>query len=101
MTSALALLPQDESLTEARQLLAELWSLVFGLAGPLGPVRLQSRQELEQSLLRDLAASSFQVRERRETEAAFEAVLLGLEGLVPGGEAALGRRSLCRARRGS
>lgn len=43
------------------QLLAELRCLVFGLPRPVGPVCIQSRQEFEQSLLGDLAASSLQV----------------------------------------
>lgn len=84
-----------------RQLLAELRRLVSGLAyRPVGPVRirLQSRQEFEQSLLRDLAASSLQVREACETEAALQAVLLRLERLVSRRKTPL---SLRRGRRGS
>lgn len=91
--------PDTES--GAGQLLAELRCLVSSLPRPIGPVRLQSRQEFEQSLLRDLAASSFQVREGGETEPTLEAVLLGFEGLVSRGEAPLGPRSLCHGRRGS
>lgn len=45
------------------QLLAELRYLVSGLSCQIGPVRLQSRQEFEQSLLRDLATSSLHVGE--------------------------------------
>jgi len=74
--------------------------LVSGLACPVGPVLPQSRQEFEQSLLRDLAASSLQVREGCETESALQAVLLGFERLVSGGKTALGSHSLCRGRRG-
>lgn len=74
--------------------------MVSGLPGPVGPVRLQSRQEFEQSLLRDLAASSLQVREGCEPEPALQAVLLGFEGLVSGGETRLGSHCLCRGRRG-
>lgn len=84
----------------AGQLLAELWCLFSGLACPVGPVLLQSRQEFEQSLLRDFAASSLHVREACETEAALQAVLLGFERLVSGGETRLGSRSLHRGRRG-
>lgn len=90
--------PYTES--RAGQLLAELRCLVSGLPRPVGPVRLQSRQEFEQSLLRDLAASSLQVREGCETEPALQAVLFGFERLVPGGETPLGPRSLHRGRRG-
>ena len=85
----------------AGQLLAELRRLVPGLPGAVGPVRLQSRQEFEQSLLRDLTASSLQVREGGEPEPALQAVLLGFEGLVARGEAPLGPRGLRRGRRGS
>lgn len=78
----------------ARQLLAELRCLVSGLACPVGPVRLQSRQEFEQSLLRDLAASSLQVRKGCETEPALQAVLLGVEWLISGGKTPLVSHSL-------
>lgn len=83
------------------QLLAEVRYLVSGLSRPIGPVRLQSRQEFEQSLLRDLAASSLQVRKGCETEPALQAVLLGFERLVSGGKTTLGSYYLCRGRRGS
>lgn len=82
------------------QLLAEVRCFVSGLPGPVGPVFLQSRQEFEQSLLRDLAASSFQVRKGCETELALQAVLLGFEMLVSGGKTPLSSHSLCRGRRG-
>lgn len=85
----------------ASQLLAELRCLVSGLPGPVGPVRLQSRQEFEQSLLRDLAASSFQVRKGCETEPALQAVLFGFKRLIAGGKTPLGSHSLYRGRRGS
>lgn len=90
------------SLTEAGagQLLVELRRLVSGPPCPVDPVRLQSRQEFEQNLLRDLAASSLQLREACKTEAALQAVLLGFERLVAGGKAAFGPRSLHRRRRG-
>lgn len=91
--------PHTES--GARQLLAEIRSLVFGLPRPIGLVLLQSRQEFEQSLLRDLAASSFQVREGCETEPALQAVLLGFERLVSREKTCLSSQSLCRGRRGS
>lgn len=85
-------------LTEPRRgshLLPEVRGVVLGLA--VGPVRLQSRQEFEQSLLRDLAASSLQLREGCEAEAALQPVLLGLEVLVSRREAAaLGAARLCR-----
>lgn len=85
----------------AGQLLAELWRLVSGLPRPVSPVRLQSRQEFEQSLLRDLAASSLQVRKGCETEPALQAVLLGFERLVSGWKTSLGSHSLRGGRRGS
>lgn len=85
----------------AGQLLSELRSLVPGLRDSVGPVRLQSRQEFEQSLLRDLAASSLQVRVGCEPERALQAVLLGFERFVSGGKASLGSHSLCGGRRGS
>jgi len=47
-----------------------------------GAVGLQSLQEFEQSLLGDLAASSFQVGEASEPECALQAVVLRLERLV-------------------
>lgn len=91
--------PHTES--GAGQLLAELRRLVSGLPGAVGPVRLQSRQEFEQSLLRDLAASSLQVREGCEPEPALQAVLLGFERLVSGRDTSFGSHSLRRGRRGS
>lgn len=91
--------PHTESGT--RQLLAELRCLVSGLPRPVGPVRLQSRQEFEQSLLRDLAASSLQVRKGCETESAVQAVVLGFKWLVSWGKTPLVSPSLRRGRRGS
>lgn len=85
--------------SRARQLLAELRGLVPGLSCT-GAVGLQSRQEFEQSLLRDLAASSLQVRVGGETEPALQAVLLGFERFVSGGETPLGPHSLGRGGRG-
>lgn len=69
------------TLTEARtgQLLDEFRRFVSGLPGAIGLVRLQSRQEFEQNLLRDFAASSFQVRKSCEAEAALQAVFLGFK----------------------
>lgn len=95
-------LPPLIVLTKPRSshLLTEVRSVVLGLA--VGPVRLESRQEFEQSLLRDLAASSLQLREGCEAEAALQPVLLGLEVLVSRREAAaLGAAGLCRRRRRS
>ena len=65
--------------------MAELSGLVSGLPSILaggGAVGLQSLQEFEQSLLGDLAASSFQIGEAREPESALQAVVLRLERLV-------------------
>lgn len=60
-------------------MLDELRRFVSGLAGAIGLVCLQSRQEFEQNLLRDFAASSLQVREGCEAETALQAVFLRLE----------------------
>lgn len=56
-------------------------SLSLGRGGEGGLV-LKSRQEPEQSLLRDFTASSLQFREGCETEAAIQAMLFGLERLI-------------------
>lgn len=86
--------------TRTRHRLSEVRCVVLGLA--VGPVRLQSRQEFEQSLLRDLAASSLQLREGCEAEAAIQPVLLGLEVLVLRRDAAaLGAGRVRRRRRRS
>lgn len=82
------------------QLLVELWCLVPGLTGPVGPVWLQSRQEFEQSLLRDLAASSLQVREACKTKAALQSMLLGFKRFVARGKAFIGSHRLHRRGRG-
>lgn len=78
----------------------QLRRVVCGLPGSVGLVRLQPRQEFEQNLLRDFAASPLQVREGREAEAALQAVVLGSERRVSRGEARVGARSLWRERRG-
>lgn len=88
-------------LTEPRtgQLLGEVRGFVSGLPGAVG-LRLQPRQEFEQNLLRDFAASSFQVRKGCEAEAAVQAVVLGFKMRVSRDETSVRSHSLCRGRRG-